>query len=232
MLDAHVVKRRRSMVVDIALRVERGASVAVFGPSGAGKSTLLNCVAGLEQPDGGHVALRGVTLFPPALPLDRRSIGYLTQSADLFPHLSVAANVTFGLGGRSALEDDPWVAEMRERLALVDVWQSPASQVSGGQARRVALARMLARRPQLVLLDEPFRALDRPVVRDLIGSLVDWQQQIGFTMVAVDHDAEPLARLCPTVIAIEGGATIQRGTWRELREQPASQALERLLAPL
>ena len=173
MLDAHIVKRRRSFVIDVALHVPPRATIALFGASGSGKSTVLSCLAGFEEPDDGFIRINGEQLFPPPLPLYLRSIGYMTQDADLFPHLTVAQNVQFGIGPSEA--DTAWVAELRDRLGLEHIWAALAPSVSGGQARRVALARMLARRPALVLLDEPFAGLDRHIVRALVDDLTQRQ---------------------------------------------------------
>lgn len=232
MLDAHVVKVRPRFTVDVALRVLSGEACGLFGASGAGKSTILACIAGAEAPDAGHVTLDGVTLFPPSLPLHLRGIGYLTQDANLFPHLRVGENVRFGLTNGARDAGAAWIAELRDRLQLEPIWQEPASAISGGQARRVALARMLARKPRLVLLDEPFTALDRHLVRELLGALVHWQRELGFTMVVVDHESDVLARLCERVIAIEDGRMVQDASWDELRSEPATPLLARLLAPL
>ena len=136
--------------------------------SGSGKSTILACIAGAEAPDAGHVTYDALTLFPPPLPLHRRPIGYLTQDAHVFPHVRVGENVRFGIRSGANAVDDAWVAELRDRLQLGSIWHQSANAISGGQARRVALARMLARRPSVVLLDEPFNGLDRPLVRDLL----------------------------------------------------------------
>ncbi len=232
MLDAHIVKVRPHFEVDIAVRVPRGHACGLFGVSGSGKSTILACIAGAEEPDGGHVTLDGVALFPPRMPLHRRQIGYLTQEANLFPHLRVAENVGFGLGNGRRDESQAWIAELRERLQLEPIWREPAQTISGGQARRVALARMLARKPSLVLLDEPFSGLDRHLVRELLLAVVEWQRDLGFTMLVVGHEADVLARLCPRVIAIEAGHAIQDASWAELRAEPATPLLAQLLAPL
>jgi ABC-type sulfate/molybdate transport systems ATPase subunit len=235
MLKAHIIKKRRDLQVDVTLELEAGSSVGLFGASGAGKSTVLACIAGIEAPDGGSVRLNGLQLFPPSLPLHRRPLGYLTQEPGLFPHLSVSENISFGISREAAgtSEHQQWIATLRERLQLSALWNAPASLISGGQARRVSLARMLARKPPLVLLDEPFAGLDRQLVRELIDDLIFWSRQIGFSMIAVDHQAEVLRRLCPQqAIVIEQGKIVQCGSWCELHKAPATPLLQSLLAPL
>jgi len=231
-LDVHIIKARAQFVVDVAISVATGETCAIFGVSGAGKSTLLACIAGAEEPDDGHVALDGVRLFPPPLPLHRRRLGYLTQDADLFPHLRVTDNVRFGLTNGARDANEAWVAELRARFELDPVWNQPAYTISGGQARRVALARMLARKPSLVLLDEPFGGLDRQLVRELLVAIVDWQKILGFTLLVVDHESDVLERMCSRVIAIDAGRVVQDATWQELRANPATPRLAQLLAPL
>jgi ABC-type sulfate/molybdate transport systems ATPase subunit len=235
MLKAHIIKKRRDVQVDVMLELEAGSSVGLFGASGAGKSTVLACIAGIEAPDGGSVRLNGVQLFPPSLPLHRRPLGYLTQEPGLFPHLSVSENISFGISRETAATSgqQQWIATLRDRLQLSALWNAPASLISGGQARRVALARMLARKPPLVLLDEPFAGLDRQLVRELIDDLIFWGRQIGFSTIAVDHQAEVLQRLCPQqAVVIEQGKIVQRGSWCELHNAPATPLLQSLLAPL
>ena len=230
MLDAHIVKTRPEFIVDVRMRVAPGASVAIFGASGAGKSTVLSCIAGIETPDAGTIKLDGTTLYPPAMPLNQRPIAYLTQKDLLFPHLSVGANVCFGLRTPDLDGEAKWVGELRERLGLGPIWSAPADKISGGQARRVALARMLARRPPLVLLDEPFVALDRPLINELTRAIAEWQKAIGFILIAVDHRGEILERICPSAIVIEHGRVVQEGRWETIAESPATPALARLLA--
>ena len=229
MFEARIVKRRRDFVVDVAISMGAGSAIGLFGPSGAGKSSVLSCIAGLEEPDDGFVRIGEAQLFPPSTPLYVRPIGYMTQDANVFPHLTVAENVGFGVNGP---RDREWIAELRDRLELRSLWTVAASRVSGGQARRVALARMLARRPALVLLDEPFAGLDRTTVRGLLEDLLAWQVRLGFSMFVVDHQVQVLERLCSQAIVLEAGRLIQSGTWGELRRTPATPLLAQLLEPL
>lgn len=231
MLDAHIVKRRARFTVDVALHVRAGEACGLFGRSGSGKSTILACIAGADVPDAGHVTLDDRTFFPPPLALHRRGIGYLTQDPNLFPHLRVAENVRFGVTGARGTRD-AWVAELRDRMELTAIWHESAGAISVGQGRRVALARMLAAQPRLVLLDEPFGGLDRDLVRDLIQAIVAWQQLLGFTMLVVDHQPDVLARLASRAIAIEAGRVIQDASWHDLRADPATPMLAQLIAPL
>jgi ABC-type sulfate/molybdate transport systems ATPase subunit len=231
-LDAHVVKKRREFTVDVALKLASGDACGLFGVSGAGKSTILACIAGAEKPDAGRIVWDGLTLFPPPLPLHLRPIGYLTQDTGLFPHLSVVENVRFGLSNGTREGGEAWIERLRDGLELASFWNEPARAISGGQARRVALARMLARRPRLILLDEPFNGLDRHLVRELLVAVAEWQRELGFTLLVVDHDADVLSRLCPRVVAIESGRIVQDGPWDALYANPATELLARLLAPL
>ena len=229
-LDAHIVKRRRELLVDVRLHLEQGERLALFGASGAGKSTVLSCLAGIENPDVGRIHFGDTVFFPPNLPLYQRPLAYLTQSDSLFPHLTVADNVCFGLRGHENNGASLWVEELKRRLALGPLWNESARRISGGQARRVALARMLARRPPLVLLDEPFTVLDRPTISELVDAILQWQRELGFTLIVVDHRADILERLCTRAAAIEGGRIVQEGTWLELAAAPATPMLARLLS--
>jgi len=235
MLKAHIIKKRREITVNVSLELEKGSAVGLFGASGAGKSTILACIAGIEEPDDGYVKLGDLQIFPPSLPLHKRPIGYLTQEPGLFPHLRVSENVTFGIPNELTTDKEHfrWIETLRDRLQLGTLWNAPASLISGGQARRVSLARMLARKPPLVLLDEPFAGLDRQLVRELIDDLLFWSRTLGFSMIAVDHQAVVLKRLCPEqAIALEKGEIVQRGGWNELYDAPATPLLRSLLTPL
>jgi len=235
MLNAQIIKKRREFDVNVSLELNNGGSLGLFGASGAGKSTVLACIAGIEEPDDGYVKLGDLQIFPPSLPLHKRPIGYLTQEPGLFPHLRVSENVTFGIPNELTTDKEHfrWIETLRDRLQLGTLWNAPASLISGGQARRVSLARMLARKPPLVLLDEPFAGLDRQLVRELIDDLLFWSRTLGFSMIAVDHQAVVLKRLCPEqAIALEKGEIVQRGGWNELYDAPATPLLRSLLTPL
>ncbi len=229
MLDAHIVKKRRPFTVDVRIHLRSGEKLGLFGASGAGKSTVLSCLAGIETPDDGEISFGDLRLFPPSMPLYRRPLGYLTQSDWLFPHLSVGENVCFGLRKHEVEAGKKWIEELAERLDLSPLWNESVKRISGGQARRVALARMLARRPTLVLLDEPFTALDRPAMNELIAALLEWHAVLGFTLVAVDHRAEILEKLCPSAAVIECGRIVQEGSWSALEATPATPLLAKLL---
>lgn len=220
MLECSIVKARRDFTVDVEFSVG-STRLGLFGPSGSGKSTLLSCLAGLETPDSGHIRWRGQSWFPPPLPVHRRSLGYLTQKDRLFPHLSVAENILFALDAKARRSQDSWVQEIQGRLGLAGLWDRPPRELSGGQTRRVAVARALCRRPELVLLDEPFAGLDRPLARELTGVLTLWQKELGFTLLAVDHDPAVLKSLCPDVIVIEHGCVVRRGSWQDLAAEQA-----------
>lgn len=226
-LDAKIVKRRREFTVDVHIQMNQGGCLGLFGASGSGKSTILSCIAGVENPDEGCIQFGGARFFPPPLPLHFRRVGYLTQEPHLFPHLTVAGNVGFGLGG-----DADWLAHLRDSLGLGPIWLAPAAKISGGQARRVAVARMLAARPLLALIDEPFTGLDRRLVRELIDALLQWRAELGFTMIVVDHEPEILERLCPRAAILRAGRKLQEGTWTEIRGAPADPGILDLLKPL
>ena len=235
MLKAQFSKKRRELNVTVSLELEQGSALGLFGASGAGKSTVLACIAGIEEPDEGLIEQEKLRLFPPSLPLHKRPVGYLTQDPGLFPHLSVRENICFGISRARAREKPQldWIATLQEHLRLGPLWNAPAALISAGQARRVGLARMLARKPPLVLLDEPFAGLDRQLVRELIDDLVFWNRTIGFSMIAVDHQAEVLRRLCPRrALVLEQGQIVQQGTWEELCSSPGTPLLRSLLAPL
>jgi len=197
--------------------------LALLGPSGAGKSFALRCLAGLRGAGVGRVALgrRDLSRMTP----EERRIGWVPQDAALFPHLSVWRQLTFGVGTDLTL-----AVHWLERLGLLELKDRLPSQLSGGQRQRVSLARALARDPDLVLLDEPFSSLDRPVRDELRRVLRRLQQTLGVATVLVTHDPEEAALLADEVVILADGRALQSGTRTAVFERPASPRVARLLA--
>lgn len=196
-----------AIVLDrVSLDVASGAFVALLGASGSGKTTLLRLVAGLEQPESGEVWINGqiATASPPG----ERGVGFVFQSYALFGHMTVADNIGFGLRVRGVPRPER-VAAVERLLALVRLPGLGArlpAQLSGGQRQRVALARALAVQPRILLLDEPFGALDRQVREELRGELRRIQQELGITTLFVTHDQEEAIALADRVVILDQGA--------------------------
>jgi len=210
----------------VSLSVRPGALTAILGSSGAGKTTLLRVVAGFEPADAGTVTLGGMTVDGKRerVPPERRHIGYVPQDGALFPHLTVHANVAFGLargsaGGRGGRRGG-LVGEMLDLVGLADLGGRYPHELSGGQQQRVAIARALASRPRLVLLDEPFAALDaslRSTVRaDVLGAL----RATGTTGVLVTHDQDEALSVADYVAVLRDGTVTQAGTPAEVYSAP------------
>ena len=210
----------------VSLQARDGEFLALLGPSGSGKTTLLRVLAGLETPDAGRVLFDGNDITH--RPARDRGIGMVFQHYALFRHMTVARNVAFGLQARPA-RIRPTRTEIGRRvadlLALVQLEGLEArypSQLSGGQRQRVALARALAIEPRLLLLDEPFGALDAQVRRELRGSLRAIHDQTGVTTVFVTHDQDEALALADRVCVMRDGQVEQTGTPGELRAGPAT----------
>jgi iron(III) transport system ATP-binding protein len=213
----------------IELDVQPGSLTAVLGLSGCGKTTLLRVIAGFERAERGSVVLGAQTLDDGRnyLAPERRGIGYVPQEGALFPHLSVKQNVGFGLTRRE--RQGTVVAELLEMVGIERLAARLPHELSGGEQQRVALARALARRPQALLLDEPFSSLDaslRTHVREEVHGLLRAQ---GVTTVLVTHDQEEALSLADGVAVLREGTIIQQGTPAELYERPADERLAQFL---
>jgi sulfate/thiosulfate transport system ATP-binding protein len=221
-----------SALDDVSLTVAEGSLTALLGPSGSGKSTLLRIIAGLEAPDAGVVRLDGrdVTL---ARPQDR-GIGFVFQHYAPFAHMSVFENVAFGLRIRKRPRDEVR-ARVDELLALVGLtkWSGQRPhQLSGGQRQRMALARALAVDPTLLLLDEPFGALDANVRGELRRWLRRLHDEQGVTTVLVTHDQEEAMEISDTIAVMNGGQIEQVGSPREVYDAPATQFVMSFIGPV
>jgi putrescine transport system ATP-binding protein len=221
---AGVSKRLGGIVaVDgVSLDIALGELFALLGPSGSGKTTLLRLIGGFETPDAGRIEIDGqdVTQAPPYA----RPVNMVFQSYALFPHMSVWNNVAFGLR-RDGLPRAEIARRVRESLDLVQLAGVDArrpAQLSGGQRQRVALARALAKRPKLLLLDEPLSALDRKLRDETRGELVRLQQRLGLAFILVTHDQEEAMGIAQRMAVLDRGRVIQSGSPREIYERPAT----------
>jgi len=207
-------------VESASFSAREGEITTLLGPSGSGKSTLLRLIAGLEEPDSGRVLIAGkdVTRVSPG----KRNVGFVFQSYALFRHLSVFENVAFGMRVRGRSEADV-KARVEELLKLVQLSGTSArfpSQLSGGQRQRIALARALATDPAVLLLDEPFGALDARVRVELRQWLLEFQKKTKVTTVLVTHDQEEAFELSEHVVLLSEGKVVQTGTPHELYDRP------------
>ncbi|HEX2815530.1 MAG TPA: sulfate/molybdate ABC transporter ATP-binding protein [Phenylobacterium sp.] len=210
---------------DVSLQARDKEFLALLGPSGSGKTTLLRVLAGLERPDAGEVRFDGEDFL--SIPVRRRKVGMVFQHYALFRHMTVAQNIAFGLTVRprrerpSRSETADRVADLLSLVQLEGLGTRFPAQLSGGQRQRVALARALAIEPRMLLLDEPFGALDAQVRRELRRWLRDLHDRAGVTTVFVTHDQEEALDLADRVAILKGGELIQLGTPNEVYENPA-----------
>ncbi|MGE0827787.1 MAG: sulfate/molybdate ABC transporter ATP-binding protein [Hyphomonadaceae bacterium] len=211
---------------NVSLFAEDGEFLALLGPSGSGKTTLLRVIAGLETPDAGAVRFRGEDLL--AKPVRERGIGFVFQHYALFRHMSAGQNIAFGMRTKprkqrpSSTQIKTKVEELLALVQLDGLGKRYPSQLSGGQRQRVALARALAIEPNILLLDEPFGALDAKVRRELRRWLRDLHERTGLTTIFVTHDQEEALELADRVAVLKDGALEQVGTPEELYHDPAS----------
>jgi len=205
---------------DVSLMVRRGEPMTLLGPSGCGKTTLLNLVAGFLIPDSGEIAIAGRRMTD--VPAYRREIGIMFQNYALFPHMSVAANVGYGLRMRriAKAEIARRVGEALALVKLAGLEDRKPRQLSGGQQQRVALARALVIRPQVLLLDEPFSALDRNLRASMQVELKEIQRKLGVTAIFVTHDQSEALSLSDRIAVIADGRIRQLDTPDEIYRHP------------
>ena len=216
----------------IDLEVKPGEFLALVGPSGAGKTTVLRVMAGLETHYTGHLEIAGQDMA--GVPARRRNIGFVFQNYALFRHMTVAENVAFGLRVQRLMPEAGIRAKVAELLELVQIpqlAQRRPSQLSGGQQQRVALARALATSPQLLLLDEPFGALDPLVRKEIRNWLRALHAQLGLTSVFITHDQTEAVEMADRVAVMQGGRILQLGTPEELEAAPAHPFVFAFLGP-
>jgi molybdate transport system ATP-binding protein len=217
----------------LRLRADGPSVTVLFGPSGSGKTTILRCLAGLERPDSGHVRFGDETWYDSARRIDwapqRRGVGYLFQEHALFPHLTIAGNIAYGLGGVPGLDKRRRVAEAVRLLGLEGLEGRYPNQLSGGQRQRVALARALVRRPRLLLLDEPLSALDAPTREQLRWELRRLLLDVGTPTLLVTHDRVEAIALGDWVVVLCEGRVCQEGPVAEVFSRPATVEVVRVV---
>src|SRR5262252_8149787 len=223
---------------DASFTLEPGTFFTLLGPSGCGKTTTLRCIAGLEMPDEGRIAVEGRVLFDAKagvnVPVEQRSVGMVFQSYAIWPHMTVAENVAFPFTvsrqrrySRAEIEEG-----VRRALAIVglDGFQPrPATRLSGGQQQRVALARAIVHEPRLLLLDEPLSNLDAQLRDEMRGELKRLQSKIGITTVYVTHDQSEALALSDRIAVIEAGRISQIGSPQDIYFRPANPFVARFV---
>src|SRR5437763_1321227 len=220
----HIVKGwgAARAVAGVSLTAEEGSLLVLLGPSGCGKSTTLRLIAGLEQPDSGRVLIGGadVTHLTPA----ERKIAMVFQSYALFPHLSVAENIVFGLRVRrvSRAERDERLQRVAEIVGLGQLLERKPSQLSGGQRQRVALGRAIIAEARVCLMDEPLSNLDAKLRHEMRTEIRSLQQRLGITMVYVTHDQTEAMTMADRVVLMQDGRIEQNGPPEELYSRPAT----------
>ncbi len=218
---------------DVSLAVEKGEFIVIIGPSGCGKTTLLKLMNGLVVPTEGEVAINGWPLQKEDMVAVRRRIGYAVQGAKLFPHMTVEENICYipGLEGKMPKGEKRAIA--RKMLNMVQLPEELASrfprQLSGGQKQRVGIARAMAAEPDILLMDEPFGAVDEITRKGLQEELSTLQRKTGVTVVFITHDIGEAFKLGSRILIMREGVIWQEGTGEELRRAPKDEFVKRLL---
>lgn len=218
---------------DLNIHFRAGAGFTIlFGASGAGKTTALDCIAGFADPDQGLIVTGGETLFDSEngvrVPAWKRRVGYVIQDLALFPHLSAAQNIAYGLDGMSTEQRRKRTRELLNMFRIEHVGDQRPSQISGGERQRVALARALAVEPRALLLDEPLSALDRPTKSRIIDDLRQWNQTRQVPVLYVTHSHEEVFALGEQVIVLDAGRIIAQGRPHEVMRAPRLETVAQL----
>ncbi len=210
MLEVQIYKKLAEFDLDISFQVNDNI-LGLMGASGSGKSMTLKCIAGIEMPDQGRIVLNGRVLFDSEkkinVPIQKRNVGYMFQSYALFPNMNVYENISVGLRARKVKDVDIVVQKVMQQFRIFELASRYPKQLSGGQRQRVALARLIAYEPDVLLLDEPFSALDEDLKKDLLQELKS-ELQISKPVIFVSHDKEEVNYLCDLKYKIKQGEII------------------------
>ncbi len=210
MLEVQIYKKLAEFDLDVSFQVNDNI-LGLMGASGSGKSMTLKCIAGIETPDQGRIVLNGRVLFDSEkkinVPIQKRNVGYMFQSYALFPNMNVYENISVGLRARKVKDVDIVVQKVMQQFRIFELASRYPKQLSGGQRQRVALARLMAYEPDVLLLDEPFSALDEDLKKDLLQELKS-ELQISKPVIFVSHDKEEVNYLCDLKYKIKQGEII------------------------
>ncbi|MEI6097674.1 MAG: ABC transporter ATP-binding protein [Alphaproteobacteria bacterium] len=215
----------QTAVQDLSLTVQAGRVTCLLGPSGCGKSTTMRLIAGVDRPDAGQVAIDGRMVFGPGvnLPPEQRGVGLMFQDFALFPHLTVAANIAFGLQ-RDKVANAARVGELLEKVNLTGFGAKHPHELSGGEQQRVALARALAPRPRIMLMDEPFSGLDNRLRDGIRDSTLDVLKKEGAAVLLVTHEPDEAMRMADEIVLMRAGRIVQQGAPYNVYNAPADKA--------
>jgi molybdate transport system ATP-binding protein len=232
-LEVRLRKKLPGFTLDVAWDMADDL-VCLLGFSGSGKSMTLQMLAGLIRPDTGHIRLRDKVYCDTErgihLPPQKRPFGYVFQDLALFPHMTVARNILYGKAAMTQREKEDRCRELMDRFGLQGLASRYPHEISGGQKQRVALARALLRKPDLLLLDEPFSALDRPLRLSMRRFLLEIRESFPLPILMVTHDMDEAAELSSRIIVYEQGRISQTGHPEAIRNKPASLTVARLVA--
>lgn len=225
---------RQTVLQDITVDINRGDVVCVIGPSGSGKSTFLRCLNRLEEPSSGHIFFEGVDICDPKTDIDlhRQHMGMVFQQFNLFPHMNILKNLTLGpmkLQGKSEAEAKETAMELLEKVGLADRAESYPSQFSGGQQQRIAIARALCMKPDVMLFDEPTSALDPEMVGEVLNVMKDLAKQ-KMTMVVVTHEMGFAREVASRVMFLDGGHFLEENAPQEFFAHPKDPRLQSFLS--
>ena len=221
----------RGLTVEAEFEVGTGFTI-LFGPSGAGKTTILDCVAGLQKPDSGSIAVSREVFFDSEkrvnVPTRQRNIGYLFQTLALFPHMSVRQNIEYGLARVDLQERQARSSEIAESFGIAGLLDRRPGKISGGERQRVALARALVTRPRALLLDEPMSTLDRTTKSRILDDLRAWNENHAVPILYVTHEREEVYALGDRVLVLEAGKIVADGTPHEVLSRPERESVAQL----
>ncbi len=231
-ISVSLFKEVRGFMLDVRWMVG-DELVSLFGFSGSGKTMTLQLIAGLMRPDSGHISVNSKQYFDSASKLDlqtrERRVGYVFQDYALFPHMSVSKNIAYGLTGRDTSGRAEKVREMIDLFRLDGLEKAFPREISGGQKQRVALARALIGRPELLMLDEPFSALDRPIRVKMQNVIKDIRSEFAIPVLLVTHDFSEVQRMADKVIVYADGKVVQIGSPAEIRNNPSCDQVNELV---